>query len=356
MNGAARGKRQAASRCRRISLNLAGARVHQTQISFPRNSPPLPAELLLLLSVIRTQVGRGNEAPPAKPSAGGGGANDIMDGFGIDGLFAEEGDVLLLIPRSPVADRVSGGGGGVLQMEKQAPRWPDERGTKGGKNSNSNDNNRDGDVLLLNPRQDVVLKSLVNAPAFDKQLGWRERQAEDACECNERLLKNRAAWGWEHTPDGAERGLDLVERADDRRRPRAATLVDMEKQRPLDAVGGNFLEDLPELAYRNAEYDTDPGVSLSRRRVGVGGVDMRRGRGRGDEAGGKRKGSLRFDGNFRGWCSDGDDGGASSGRGIGEGKKGTMEREGRVWGGRGGEGEGEGGEGGRGGKGEGWGG
>lgn len=34
------------------------------------------------------------------------------------------------------------------------------------------------------------------------------------------------------------------------------------------------------LPYRDAEYDIDPGVSMTKRRVGTGAVDMQRARGR----------------------------------------------------------------------------
>lgn len=54
-----------------------------------------------------------------------------MFGFGLeDGSVAAEGDVLVLDSRSAAADGVSGAGGGVPQLGKQAPRWPDERGNK----------------------------------------------------------------------------------------------------------------------------------------------------------------------------------------------------------------------------------
>lgn len=78
------------------------------------------------------QAGRGNDTPPARPSPGGG-ANDHMVGFSLEGgdPVAAEGDILVLNPRNTAADSASGAGGGVLQMGKQAPRWPDEHGTKG---------------------------------------------------------------------------------------------------------------------------------------------------------------------------------------------------------------------------------
>lgn len=106
----------------------------------------------------------------------------------------------------------------------------------------------------------------------------------------------------------------------------------MEKQQHqhLDGAGDNFQGECPELAYRNADYDTDPGVSLSRRRVGAGSVDIRRSRGRGDEEGagkGKGRGRLGLDGNYRGCCSDGDDGELGVGRGLREGKKEPMREQ-----------------------------
>ena len=106
----------------------------------------------------------------------------------------------------------------------------------------------------------------------------------------------------------------------------------MEKQQHQhpDGAEDDFQEERPELAYRNADYDTDPGVLLSRRRVGVGAVDIRRSRGRGDEEGagkGKGRGRLGSDGNYRGWCSDGDDGELGVGRGLREGtEEATRER------------------------------
>lgn len=53
----------------------------------------------------------------------------------------------------------------------------------------------DGDVLLLNPNQSAVRKNATEHPTFDKQQGWREWQAEEALDRQNRLRRRRVAWG-----------------------------------------------------------------------------------------------------------------------------------------------------------------
>lgn len=108
-------------------------------------------------------------------------------------------------------------------------------------------------------------------------------------------------------------------------RPRArTTLVDIEKQQPQrggegrlpqhnhddDDDDGIFFQPPPELAYRDADYDTDPGVSMTRRRTGGSGiavVDMLRstGRERGVGLGGGGGGEEVADRRRLGYRSDG---------------------------------------------------
>lgn len=97
-------------------------------------------------------------------------------------------------------------------------------------------------------------------------------------------------------------------------RPRVVTLVNLEKQLEKGGLrnnstnfGGN--EDLfppsSEMAYRDADYDTDPGVSMTRPQA-VGAVtDMRRSTGREwvGSSGGRNEEQQR------GYCSDGEGGG-----------------------------------------------
>lgn len=73
-----------------------------------------------------------------------------------------------------------------------------------------------------------------------------------------------------------------------RSRPRAVTLVNIEKQQPLD-MGEEKFPPSPTVAYRDADYDTDPGVAITKRRVDVGSVDMQRSRG-GDAVDASRRG------------------------------------------------------------------
>ncbi|CAN0277394.1 unnamed protein product, partial [Ectocarpus sp. 12 AP-2014] len=78
---------------------------------------------------------------------------------------------------------------------------------------------------------------------------------------------------------GGRYGDDSVARADRRRRPRLVTLVDLEKQQGqqerLQEDGNDFDDSLIppplELAYRDADYDTDPGIAITRPRA-VGGT------------------------------------------------------------------------------------
>lgn len=78
------------------------------------------------------------------------------------------------------------------------------------------------------------------------------------------------------------------------RRPRLVTLVDFEKQQGKQELlqeDGNHYDDslFPpplELAYRDADYDTDPGIAMTRPRAVGGTADMRRGTGRGGSADG----------------------------------------------------------------------
>lgn len=127
------------------------------------------------------------------------------------------GDVLVLEPRDPSDfDGRAGGGGAAVDIEKQVPRWPEE----GDRHHIS-----DGDVLDLRPDQRVVRRRVPVAPTFDKQIGWRERQAAEAFDETERLQTRRGAWGWgEAGAEGAGAGGtgkgddDPVERADRGRR------------------------------------------------------------------------------------------------------------------------------------------
>lgn len=154
----------------------------------------------------RVKVGRGLDTPPG---------TDGLD-FGLnEAAAATGGDVLMLDPRDP-GDFGGRGAGVAVDIEKQPCRWPDEGGR------NHNDGDGDGDVLDLKPDHGAVRRRVPVAPAFEKQVGWREEQAAEALEENERLQARREAWGWGET--GAEAGgegkgdSDPVERADRGRR------------------------------------------------------------------------------------------------------------------------------------------
>lgn len=87
----------------------------------------------------------------------------------------------------------------------------------------------EGDILLLDPNQKAVQKKTTAAPAFEKQLGWREWQAEDALTFQERIRKQRTAWGWRENA-GAGRGEDPVKQADCGRRQVDSGGGDLTKQ------------------------------------------------------------------------------------------------------------------------------
>ncbi|CAM9870084.1 unnamed protein product, partial [Pylaiella littoralis] len=286
-----------------------------------------------------TQAGRSNDTPPAATGLSPGVANGF--GFGLEEAVAAaeeaEGDVLVLdLPRNDGTvsggddargGRSRGGAAVFVDLEKQVPRWPEEGHSDAERRrrqqqqqrqqeqqSGSSDINVEGDVLVLDPDETAVRRRPVQAPSFEKQVGWRERQASDALESRERLRERREAWGRgagaEAERGGGGRGRggggtygdgdDPVDKADRARRPRArTTLVDIEKQQPQrggegrlpqhddddddDDDDGIFFQPPPELAYRDADYDTDPGVSMTRRRTGGSGmavVDMLRSTGR----------------------------------------------------------------------------
>lgn len=127
--------------------------------------------------------------------------------------------MLVLDPRDP-GDR----GGTAVDIEKQPSRWPEE----GGRSSNNNDDGGgsgggEGDVLDLKPDQGAVRRRVAGAPTFEKQTGWRERQAVEALEERERLRARRGAWGWgEVGPEAGGEGKigddDPIERAERGRR------------------------------------------------------------------------------------------------------------------------------------------
>ncbi len=166
------------------------------------------------------QMGRGSETPPVAegglPSSRGtlnGGGFGVGFGFGLREETAAEGDVLLLDPRDPTA---LGGKGPAVDLERQPPRWPeeDEEEDLAGRRRNM-----DGDALVLNPDQGAVRRRVRAAPAFEKQLGWRERQAVEALEERGREWERREAWGWAEAAEGEAKGDDdSVERADRARR------------------------------------------------------------------------------------------------------------------------------------------
>lgn len=59
---------------------------------------------------------------------------------------------------------------------KQTPRSKPEDGGEGG---GDGDDDGCGDVLLLEPNHNAVRRKLTGAPAFEKQLGRREWQAQE---------------------------------------------------------------------------------------------------------------------------------------------------------------------------------
>lgn len=82
------------------------------------------------------------------------------------------------------------------------------------RSSNGNDgDNQGGDVLLLNADDNAVRKKLPGAPAFEKQIGWREWQADDALQHRDRSRKQRTTWAWGEREGGLESD-DLVKEAD----------------------------------------------------------------------------------------------------------------------------------------------
>lgn len=163
------------------------------------------------------QVGRGSDTPPLAegglPSSRGaieGRGFDFGFGFGLEEETAAEGDVLLLDPRDPTD---LGGKGPAVDLERQPPRWPeeDEEEDQAGRRRNM-----DGDALVLNPDQGAVRRRVRGAPAFEKQLGWRERQTAEALEERERSRERREAWGWAEAAEGEGKGDDDSEERADR--------------------------------------------------------------------------------------------------------------------------------------------
>lgn len=80
-------------------------------------------------------------------------------------------------------------------------------------------------------------------------------------------------------------------------------MVDIKHQQPLDGREKNFPTS-PTFAYRHEDYNPDLGAALTRRRVGMGGVDMRRSSGRRDTGGRGGKGQDT-NSHQRAYCSDG---------------------------------------------------
>lgn len=176
-------------------------------------------------------MGRGDDTPPSAGLLSPGGTNGF--GFALDTGAAAEGDVLVLNSQDPTdarAGETNGGNGRgrgtAVDIQKQAPRWPGEEpgggGWEGGEVDSDGKRKIDGDVLVLDPDQGAVRRKVPGAPAFEKQLGWRERQAADALESEERMNQRRGAWGWMEAGGGgdAKRGGDggdnddPIERAD----------------------------------------------------------------------------------------------------------------------------------------------
>lgn len=96
-----------------------------------------------------------------------------------------------------------------VDLEKQVPRWPEEGHSDAERRhqQQSSGNINEGDVLVLSPDETAVRRRPKGAPAFEKQVGWRERQASDALESRERLRERREAWGWGAWAEAeAERG------------------------------------------------------------------------------------------------------------------------------------------------------
>lgn len=89
-------------------------------------------------------------------------------------------------------------------------------------------------------------------------------------------------------------------------------LVDIDKQQQESSLQddvGKVRDDFPRSPgtnFRDAEYDTDTGLLLTKRRVDVGAVDMYRGRGRGSLPGMQGVGGVHS--NDREYYSDGDGG------------------------------------------------
>eukprot|EP00903_Cladosiphon_okamuranus_P012081 g11341.t1 len=236
------------------------------------------------------QVGRGIDTPP--------GSSGLGFDFGLEeATEAAGGNVLILNPRDP-SDLAGGDGAAAPDIEKQPPRWTDDDNNSGSNNNKKDD--KDGDVLDLKPDQAAVRRRVPAAPEFEKQVGRREREAEEVLEDEERLRARREAWGWEWEEWNGKGGVDHVERADLGRRPRAITLVDIEKQpdkqhlqheERLHDDNDFLLPPSPNLAYRDADYDTDAGVAVARPRASGAVVDMQRGTGRGiSPLGGGRRG------------------------------------------------------------------
>jgi len=169
--------------------------------------------------MISSQVGRGIETsplsggglPPSRGATNGGGFG-LGLGFGLEAEATAEGDVLLLDPRDPadIGDTVP-----AVDLERQPPRWPENE-----EDQSERRGYMQGDALILNPDQGAVKRRVRAAPAFEKQLGWREKQAAEALEERERSRERREAWGWaEVAAVGEGKGDDdSVERADRARR------------------------------------------------------------------------------------------------------------------------------------------
>ncbi|CAN0131595.1 unnamed protein product, partial [Hapterophycus canaliculatus] len=103
----------------------------------------------------------------------------------------------MLNPQDPMGARAGDADGEIgrrrgtaVDLEKQAPRWPGQEtggGTWGmGEHQGDGQCNEQGDILVLDTDQRAVQRKVRGAPAFDKQVGWREVQAADALESNER--------------------------------------------------------------------------------------------------------------------------------------------------------------------------
>lgn len=159
------------------------------------------------------KAGRGLDTPPGSPGFGFG-----LNEAAAAAEVATAGDVLILDPRNPstlAAEGVAAAAAAAVDIEKQAPRWPEEERNR----NNDNGDGGDGDVLDLRPDQAAVRRRTPGAPAFEKQVGWRERQAAEALEEGERVRARREAWGWGAAGEGraggdGKGGDDPVERAD----------------------------------------------------------------------------------------------------------------------------------------------